>query len=268
MPRTSRISANDKIESKQSARNIILYLPIKERAEDREISIQGSGGYQFKTDEDYQEVDEKKNVSLDAYMTKTGDTQIVKVPKNVMIRYENDNLARKWPTTTNVRCFWCHHNFSNVPCFTPIDVEEEEDTILVASCHQYEPKRVIFTVGWRSFCSFNCMLKHNQQDPACANFTDRSSLIYMMARYIFKRNMEDITYAFPLETMKEYGGYQTIEAYRNQFTFIAKGYEFNCPPIISVIPQMIETIALPKILANDRKAGNKYALARKKPLVV
>ena len=36
-----------------------------------------------------------------------------------MVYYNEYNKRREWPKTSDIKCFWCCHNFDTIPCAIP-----------------------------------------------------------------------------------------------------------------------------------------------------
>tara|TARA_B100001093_G_scaffold520302_1_gene614460 strand:- start:1957 stop:2364 length:408 start_codon:yes stop_codon:yes gene_type:complete len=95
------------------------------------------------------------------------------------------------------RCYNCHHNFNNKPFFLPINYDEQLKRFKVTG----------------NFCSPNCVKSYGLKN----NFNGyKLFLIGHMYRKLYGPNYS-IKPAPPIQTLKEYGGFLTIEKYRENF---------------------------------------------------
>lgn len=95
------------------------------------------------------------------------------------------------------RCYNCHHNFNNKPFFLPINYDEQLQRFKVTG----------------NYCSPNCVKSYAIKN----NFNGQKLfLIGHMYRKLFGANY-CIKPAPPIQTLKEYGGFLTIEQYRENF---------------------------------------------------
>ena len=95
------------------------------------------------------------------------------------------------------RCYHCHHNFKNKPFFLPID---------------YSPELERFKVTG-NFCSPNCVKSFALNSKL---YSSKIYLVGHMYRKLFGANYT-IKPAPPIQCLKEYGGFMTIEEYRSSF---------------------------------------------------
>ena len=143
--------------------------------------------------------------------------------KNILYEFINSNNEKSWPETTNIYCWWCCHPFSCMPCALP----------------EYYRKDKFYVCG--CFCSFNCTASYNfsKNDD---DMWERYSLLNLMYKKLYNEKFIKINLAPPREILKIFGGYMTIEefrenSYKNDKTFIVVK-----PPLISIIPKIEENI--------------------------
>jgi hypothetical protein len=137
---------------------------------------------------------------------------------------------------TNILCWWCCHEFDNIPFGLP---EKYHDGIYyVMGC----------------FCSLNCALAYNL-DLNDDKVWERTALIYDIKNNIFK---DDITInpSSSRYILIKFGGNTTIENYRKNNIFLDKKYKIMIPPTISLKIQVEE----------QKDKNNNYKLKRNKPL--
>lgn len=129
------------------------------------------------------------------------DTYIVHVPAvettigdelNECYQLLPNFLERSWPSSTNVRCWWCTHNFNTMPIPLPIGIKADG---------KYKVKGC--------FCSFNCSMAfalHEKQDG------------YLLGHLQKKLTGKPITTPIPPAPsrycLREYGGPCTIDEFR------------------------------------------------------
>ena len=98
---------------------------------------------------------------------------------------------------SSCRCYNCHHTFKNKPFFLPIDYKEELQRFKVTG----------------NFCSPNCVKSFALNSKI---YTNKIYLIGHMYRKLFGAYYK-IKPAPPIQCLKEYGGFMTIEQYRATF---------------------------------------------------
>ena len=275
---------------KRNSPTIVLYLPIKEESDGEIQSLiessnsikdcYNSNDSRIRHMGSAENTDIRNGECIDGYISKMNGSRILKIPKNLMLCYDESNTRHYgfasdgtdnelncvvYPTKSNIKCFNCHHHFDNVPCFLPISVNSSDD--VSTSKHNGENRKYVFNVV-KNYCSFNCVIAYNEDHSESERYSDRASLINLMIRNIYGKDIV-IKRAEPLDVLTEYGGFRSIEEYREQFIMLEKGYELSYPPITPVIPNMVETVDIASIFAkgNGNAAGSKYTVSRKKPLV-
>ena len=148
------------------------------------------------------------------------DEYINKKVKQILVQFNDSNKVKQWPNSTDIKCWWCCHNFDNTPCGIPTKYDVENETFFVYGC----------------FCSFNCALSYNFNTNIDKKW-ERAGFIKLLYNKTFNTN-DDLDYAPNKECLKEYGGYMTIEEFRNNTEKIK--YNINYPPMLSIIPQIEE----------------------------
>ena len=169
------------------------------------------------------------------------DEFINKKVKTILVQFNDFNKINKWPNSTDIKCWWCSYNFENPPCGIPIKYDND-----------------IFSV-YGCFCSFNCALSYNFN----TNFDkkwERAGLIQLLYNKTFNSD-DEIKYAPSRECLKDFGGYMTIEEFRNNTQNIQ--YTINYPPMLSIIPQ-IEEIRVIKETNRERDFQEKLNLVSEK----
>lgn len=138
--------------------------------------------------------------------------------KNSNIKFIMKNVDKC--LSTNVACYWCCHQFENPYLGLPIKYKNE-----------------IFEV-YGCFCSFECMCAFNFYSNEKNNDTwEIYNLINIMAnimdydKYIFP--------APPRKCLNFFGGYMTIEEFRN-FKSKNKIININKPPFVVIVDQIEE----------------------------
>jgi hypothetical protein len=177
--------------------------------------------------------------------------------KNILYEFINANNEKTWPESTNTYCWWCCHPFTNTPCSLP----------------EYYKKEKFYVSG--CFCSFNCTASYNfsKNDD---DMWERFSLLNLMYKKLYNHKFVKINLAPPRETLKIFGGYMSIEEFRDAALKNDKSFSVVKPPLISIIPKIEENILnniknmknnLP--LTNENilnKTQNSLKLKRNKPV--
>ena len=130
-----------------------------------------------------------------------------------------EDSADAWPRQTETYCFWCSHNFTNVPIGIPVKVFDEK----------------FYCTG--NFCSFECAsaYNYNMSNDTC-NLFEKQNLLNLMASK-FKQKTP-IRCAKPREMLKIFGGGMDINEFRKRqedLIFFSNKY-----PIVPVGEQVEE----------------------------
>jgi hypothetical protein len=144
--------------------------------------------------------------------------------KNILYEFINANNDKTWPETTSTYCWWCCHPFSWMPCALP----------------EYYKKEKFYVNG--CFCSFNCTASYNfsKNDD---DIWERYSLLNLMYKKLYNEKFIKINLAPPREILKIFGGYLTIEEFRENSFKNDKTFTVVKPPLISIIPKIEENIS-------------------------
>ena len=177
--------------------------------------------------------------------------------RNILYEFMDSNKDKTWPEKTNISCWWCCHKFDNVPCALPYKYKKDK----------FHVKGV--------FCSFNCAASYNfsLNDE---NVFERYSLLNLMYKKLYYRKIIKINLAPPRESLKLFGGYLSIEEFRNNCLVNDKLFNIIEPPLISIIPKIEESInhnkefgSVLKLNVNEnilQKTQDTLKLKRKKPV--
>tara|TARA_B100000929_G_scaffold288102_1_gene275938 strand:- start:13708 stop:14925 length:1218 start_codon:yes stop_codon:yes gene_type:complete len=179
--------------------------------------------------------------------------------KNTMNEFSAANKTNEWINSTNIRCWWCCHDFDNKPIGIPTLYKENK--FHVYGC----------------FCSFNCALSYNFNTDDNKKW-ERIGLIHLLYKKIYNTKEVNISYAPEREFLKIFGGHMDISKFRN-LDKILKKYEVVYPPMLSIIPQLEETEIyvessnmrrskqeIPVDQDRIQRARDKLKLKRQKPL--
>jgi len=175
--------------------------------------------------------------------------------RNIMYQFINSNTEKKWPESTNIHCWWCCHAFNDMPCALP----------------EYCNKEKFYVYG--CFCSFNCTAAYNfsKNDE---NMWERYTLLNLMYKKLFNSQFVKISCSPPRETLKIFGGYLSIEEFRENCLKNDKTYILIKPPLISIIPKIEENMNYKSNKINNlqvnenilNKTHNSLKLKRNKPI--
>ena len=105
----------------------------------------------------------------------------------------------EWPNSTDINCFWCCHKFESTPCSIPESLTN--DLFKVKGC----------------FCSFNCATAYLFSKESNKNsIWEKYSILHLLRNKLMKINDNSIIKpAPPREALKSFGGYLTINEFRN-----------------------------------------------------
>lgn len=124
------------------------------------------------------------------------DTTETKVTENKNnIKFIKNNPYKNNHVKNDLRCYYCHHHFDNLPFYLPIDY-----------CSILDRYKV-----FGNFCSPNCVKAYGLNSKTLCN---KSYLIGQFYRKIFGPNFR-ILPAANIYSLQEYGGNMSIEEFRN-----------------------------------------------------
>ena len=155
---------------------------------------------------------------------------------------------QKLPLQTNLKCYWCRHNFSSIPIGCPIDRVFSKlyktyfseitkktymlnETITAGSGSEDMSKQNnsnYFTMKTQDrnyyitdgiFCSFNCCMAFIKENKNNHLYKQSESLLLKIYDDLFELKT-DILPASTWRLLKEYGGDYTIEEFRQNFNTI------------------------------------------------
>ena len=207
---------------------------------------------------EYENIEEKIKVNDDNNTEVFNTNKIIKKNlRNILYEFINSNNDKTWPTSTNIHCWWCCHQFTCTPCALP----------------EYYKKEKFYVSG--VFCSFNCAASYNFSKNN-DNIWERFSLLNLMYKKLYDKKFIKINLAPPRETLKMFGGYLSIEEFRENSLRNEKTFSLITPPLISIIPKIEENISnnakntktnYPLINENIlNKTQNSLKLKRNKPV--
>ena len=165
----------------------------------------------------------------------------------VFLEFNEYNKKKEWPSSTNIDCLWCCHDFDNFPFGIPIKK--------IDNCYHM----------FGNFCSAECAAAYNFDNNSSYDSYERYSLINL----IYSTNKE-IKLAGPRICLKKFGGQISINEFRKNNNITNKNYKLLLPPMISLIPVIEEVNVLDTKSMNDNTLFNfndgDLKLKRTKPL--
>ena len=189
--------------------------------------------------------------------SKNNNKIIKKNLRNILYEFINANNTNIWPEKTNIACWWCCHQFENIPCSLP----------------QFYKREKFYVKG--IFCSFNCAASYNFNNSD-NDMYEKYSLLNLMYKKLYNKNFVKINLAPPRETLKMFGGYLSIEEFRENALENNKLFNVISPPLISIIPKIEESVNHNKVFGHTlvngvnenilNKTQNSLKLKRNKPV--
>ena len=177
--------------------------------------------------------------------------------KSLMVYYNEYNKRREWPKTSDIKCFWCCHNFDTVPCAIPTKYHNNN----------------FYVFG--NFCSKECASSYNF-DMNDNNVWERYSLLNYLYSIITENNDLKIKLAPSRLCLSIFGGNLNIEEFRKCNDEYSLNYKVIFPPMISVIPSMEEikkdvlktnkSLYIPIDKERIKKVNNDLRLKRRNPI--
>ena len=121
------------------------------------------------------------------------------------------------PSSTEVACFWCAHNFVGQPCFLP--VKEESGTYHV----------------YGNFCTPQCSLSYLLNEHLDSHVRwERMALLHRMYRPSGKAGGR-LYPAPPRESLQKFGGVYTYEQFRELISESKVRIDIQVPPMVSIL---------------------------------
>lgn len=207
-------------------------LPTQFNLLDENLEYKDISNLIFDSDNQKIETYEKKDNNINIVIKKEEENEnevktnkvIKKNLRNIMYEFINSNNEKNWPESTNIYCWWCCHQFTGIPCAMP--EYYKKDKFYVSGC----------------FCSFNCSASYSfsKNDN---NIWERFSLLNLMYKKLYNQKFTKINLAPPREVLKIFGGYMSIEEFRENSLKNEKTFTVIKPPLISVIPKIEENIS-------------------------
>jgi hypothetical protein len=142
----------------------------------------------------------------------------------------------------DINCWWCCYNFDHYPIGLPDNYKEE----------------TFHTFGY--FCSFNCAKAYNLE-KFDNKYEEKNCLLLMLKKKLINDD-SFIKIANPRESLKQFGGHQTIEEFRKDFQMIDKTAILIFPPS-KPLKLYVEEEYKNKVL----RFQNDYKVKRSKPLL-
>ena len=142
----------------------------------------------------------------------------------------------------DIHCWWCCHDFDNQPIGIPDNYRDE----------------IFQTYGY--FCSFNCAKSYNLD--YIDNKTEEKNCLLMMLKKKLIHEDSFIKPANPRQSLKIFGGHQTITEFRKDFRMIDKTTLLIFPPV-KPLKLYVEEEYKHKVV----RFQNDYKVKRQKPLV-
>ncbi len=154
------------------------------------------------------------------------------------------------PKSTNIKCFWCKHNFTTNPLGCPIQwvsgkitkeyySEITKDTYSITENISNSRKNILKNIieKYKSkfniinnnddyylvdgiFCSFNCCLAYINENRKQYEYQYSEFLLYNIYSSLFNNKIERIIPAPHWRLLQDYGGNLSINEFRNNFNTI------------------------------------------------
>lgn len=177
----------------------------------------------------------------------------------IMIYFNEYNKRKEWPKVSNIKCFWCCHNFDNIPCALPYTYSDN----------------TFYVFG--NFCSPECAAAYNFESGADdKDIWERYALLNHLYSLIYDVPDLTIKLAPPKLSLKIFGGTLSIEEFRECNTDYLKNYKIVLPPMVSIIPSLEEikkdtlrkkdSYYVPLDKERIKKVHNDLRLKRNKPI--
>ena len=138
-----------------------------------------------------------------------------------MVYYNEYNKRKEWPKTSDLKCFWCCHNFDKIPCAIPVKYHNNN----------------FYVFG--NFCSKECASAYNFEMND-TNIWERYSLLNHLYSILTENKDLKIKLAPSRLCLSIFGGNLSIEEFRKCNEDYSLNYKVVFPPMVSIIPSMEE----------------------------
>mgnify|MGYP001319317591 CR=1 FL=1 len=153
------------------------------------------------------------------------------------------------PNKTNLWCWWCCHPFDNIPVALPIHYDSTKDMFELTGV----------------FCCFSCCKSYSIYSPN--NSTVFTSNIKLLAIKMGIPARQCIIPAPPRQTLKVFGGYLSIDEFRNKTKqFVAVKLLTSNQLISNQIVDEEHIQSKCTIVPHTQEQTETFALKRTKPL--
>ena len=177
---------DDTVEEKQieDDKNVILHLDIVKDSNKEETT--------------WTEYDDTTDNQLTLDHNKSEKTTKESRHENVISVLKDFDKNKSWPEKTNIKCWWCCHNFDDTPVGVPIKIYDN----------------IFYLKG--CFCSFNCCLSYVNDNKNMYKYDSIYPLIKSLRAKLTKKHLNDpLTPAPPRECLDIFGGELSIEEFRS-----------------------------------------------------
>ena len=157
----------------------------------------------------------KEKVEEKVEVVKTFQEKVEKVERVQLLKCYAVKTGETFtpPSSTEVHCFWCTHCFEGTPSFLPV---KEESSVY----HVYG-----------NFCTPQCALAYLLYEHMDSHVRwERMALLHRMYRSVGR-----LYPAPPRESLTTYGGYYSIEKFRELIGMNKLRVDVQVPPMISIL---------------------------------
>lgn len=163
---------------------------------------------------------EKREQAPKAYVNEYHDKKHDRIIRNLLVDLHGNEL----PMQTEVHCWWCCHGFTNQPCGIPVRYVDN-----------------VFHVQG-VFCSFSCACAYlvNEAQNRDQMWSSYSLLHLLCRKALNQSSVSKIHMAPPRQALQKFGGFLSIDEFRQSFGQTDKQYKLLLPPMCLVVPQIEE----------------------------
>ncbi len=161
------------------------------------------------------------------------------------------------PSTTEVCCWWCCHQFEDPPIGIPVTLNQGKFEV------------------YGNFCCFNCACSYLFNSP---EYSDKVWNCYSLMNLLHKRihpgSTDKVRLAPPRQALKMFGGFMTIEEFRYSAQRNEREFKLLVPPMTVIMsqveeskPRHDETLTIPVNRLKMQVAADNLKLSRSKPMI-
>lgn len=166
---------------------------------------------------------DEENNNFDKCLNTNNTCMKKKKINRIMVYFNEYNNRNEWPSSSNIKCLWCCHNFDSIPCALPMKYFND----------------IFYVFG--NFCSPECAAAYNfESNDEDKELWERYTLLNYLYSIILDKPNIYIKLAPSRLSLKIFGGLLDINEFRECNNNYYQNYRIVLPPMVSIIPSIEE----------------------------